>query len=90
MLAVGVDVGKSFLDVAVHGGQNVQRFTNTIGVNRLVKQLRKRGPVRVVVEATGGYEQALLDGCAKAGVWVARINPRQGTSCFVTTCHKSF
>lgn len=79
MIAVGVDVGKSFLDVAVYGEQDVQRFTNTSGgVGRLVKQLRKRGQVRVVVEATGGYEQAVLDACAKAGVWIARINPRQG------------
>lgn len=32
---------------------------------------------RVVVEATGGYEETLLDACCDAGVWVARINPRQ-------------
>jgi transposase len=48
MIAVGVDVGKSFLDVAVHGEQDVQRFTNTSGgVGRLVRQLRKHGQVRV-------------------------------------------
>jgi len=79
MIAVGVDVGKSFLDVAIHGEPTVQRFKNASGaVERLVKQLKKRGPVRIVVEATGGYEETVLETCAKAGLWIARINPRQG------------
>lgn len=79
MIAVGVDVGKSFLDVAIHGEQTVQRFKNSSGaVERLVKQLKKRSQVRIVVEATGGYEEAVLEACAKAGLWIARINPRQG------------
>jgi transposase len=30
-----------------------------------------------VVEATGGYEEALLEACCDAGLWVARVNPRQ-------------
>ena len=78
MIAVGVDMGKTFLDVAVYGEQDVQRFTNTSGgLGRLVKQLSKRSPVRVLVEAARGYQQAVLDACARAGVWVARINPRQ-------------
>lgn len=32
---------------------------------------------RVVMEATGGYEDALLEACCDVGVWVSRINPRQ-------------
>jgi len=32
---------------------------------------------RIVVEATGGYEDALLEACADAGLWVSRVNPRQ-------------
>ena len=31
----------------------------------------------MVLEATGGYEDAVLKACAKVGLWVARINPRQ-------------
>lgn len=79
MIAVGVDVGKAFLDVAVHGEEKVQRFKNSSGgVERLVKQLKRRKQVRIVVEATGGYEETVLEACAKAGLWIARINPRQG------------
>ena len=78
MIAVGVDVGKSFLDVAVHGERNVQRHKNTpAGISRLVKQLGKRSDVRIVVEATGGYEEAVLEACARAGLWIARVNPRR-------------
>jgi transposase len=79
MIAVGVDVGKNFLDVAVHGEEKVQRFRNSSGgAEKLVKLLRKRKLVRIVLEATGGYEEAVLDTCAKAGLWITRINPRQG------------
>jgi len=78
MIAVGVDVGKAFLDVAVHGQRGVQRYPNTTGgIGRLVKLLNKRRDVRIVVEATGGYEAATLEACAKAGLWIARVNPRQ-------------
>ena len=31
----------------------------------------------IVVEATGGYEDPLLDACGDAGLSIARINPRQ-------------
>lgn len=78
MIAVGVDVGKAFLDVAVHGERGVQRHENTpAGISRLVRQLRKRGDVRIVVEATGGFEAAVLEACARADLWIARVNPRQ-------------
>lgn len=78
MIAVGVDVGKSFLDVAVHGEPKIERFKNSkAGIGQLVKQLVKRGDVRVVVEATGGYEAGVLAACSRAGVWIAQVNPRQ-------------
>ena len=78
MIAVGVDVGKAFLDVAIHGEPNVQRFKNTaVGIAKLVVQLKKRAEVRIVVEATGGYEEGVLEACAVAGLWIARVNPRQ-------------
>ena len=78
MIAVGMDVCKAFLDVEVHGEQTVQRHKNTpAGIARLVKQLGKREDVRIGVEAANGYEEALLDVCAAAGLWIARINARQ-------------
>jgi transposase len=78
MAAVGIDVGKASLDVAVWGQAKVQRFANTTaGIRRLVQQLQRQSDVRIVVEATGGYEDAVLAACAEGGLWIARINPRQ-------------
>ena len=78
MKAAGIDVGKASLDVAVDGQPQVQRFANNgSGIKRLVKRLLALGQVRVVVEATGGYEEPLLEACCDAGLWVARVNPRQ-------------
>src|SRR5215469_5819789 len=81
MKAVGIDVGKSALDVAVHGEAQVQRFANTkAGIGRLMRELSRWGEIRIVVEATGGYEEGVLAGCAKHGLWIARVNPRQARS----------
>ena len=78
MIAVGMDVCKAHLDVAVHGESSVQRHKNTpAGIARLIKLLSKREDVRIGVEATGGYEEALLEACAAAGLWIARINAKQ-------------
>ena len=81
MKAVGIDVGKSALDVAVHGEAQVQRYANTkAGIGRLMRELSRWGEIRIVVEATGGYEEGVLAGCAKHGLWIARVNPRQARS----------
>jgi transposase len=78
MTAVGIDVGKASLDLAVHSEEKVERFDNTpAGIKRLRKFLQGFTDLRIVVEATGGFEQALLDACTEAGWWIARINPRQ-------------
>lgn len=78
MAAVGIDVGKANLDVAVFGEAKVLRFANTAtGIRRLLQRLRGMGEVRIVLEATGGYEDAVLAACSEAGVWIARVNPRQ-------------
>ncbi|WP_028919703.1 IS110 family transposase [Pseudoxanthomonas suwonensis] len=78
MTAVGIDVGKASLDLAVEGQGKVVRFANTpSGIGKLLRHLSALAQVRIVVEATGGYEDELLDACAQAGLWIARINPRQ-------------
>lgn len=78
MTAVGIDVGKAALDMAVDGKPGVVRFANTpIGLRTLLLQLAAVASPRIVVEATGGYEEPLLEACCDAGLWVARINPRQ-------------
>lgn len=78
MTAVGIDVGKAALDVAVDAVAGVERYANTkAGISKLVRRLKALEDPRMVVEATGGYEEALLEACGDAGLWVCRINPRQ-------------
>jgi transposase len=78
MTAVGIDVSKANLDVMVHGDGKVQRFANTkAGIAKLLRYLQALPGAKVVVEATGGFEEAVLAACCDAGLWVARINPRQ-------------
>lgn len=71
---VGVDVAKRHLDVAWHGRAGVRRFANTpAGLAELVAALRPV-PRLVVVEATGGYELALVRALQRGGVAVAVVN----------------
>jgi transposase len=77
-IGAGVDVSKAFLDVAVHGRRPVQRFPNNAdGFARLIDWLKGFDIGQVILEATGGYEQAALDALFNAGLAVARVNPRQ-------------
>lgn len=56
----GVDVGKSWLDVAVHGLEDEVRVTNdAAGISELIAWLKAREVGRVGLEATGGYERQL-------------------------------
>ena len=78
MTAAGIDVCKASLDLAVDGRSGVVGFANNrIGIAKLAKRLQALGAKRIVVEATGGYEEPLLEACCDAGLWVARVNPRQ-------------
>ncbi len=75
---VGIDVSKATLDVAVHGASEVRAFANNpTGFRQLVAWLLPQHPRQVVLEATGGYEQAALDALFIAGLPMARVNPRQ-------------
>lgn len=63
MTAVGIDVGKASLDVAIEGRPRVMRVANSAaGIRKLVRQLAQVA-ARIVVEATGGYEEPLLEAC---------------------------
>ena len=78
MIAVGLDVSKELLDLGIDTEAELQQYKNTsAGISRLVKGLLKRGDVRILVEATGGYEEPVLKACTDAGLWICRVNPRQ-------------
>lgn len=74
-LAVGIDVGKHSLDVA--SGDRVRQFANDPqGHDQLVKWLTADDVHVVVVEATGGYERAIVAALAVAHLPIAVVNPR--------------
>lgn len=76
--SIGIDVSKAMLDVAVHGQVRQSSFPNCAkGHTRLVKWLLAIEPKQVVLEATGRYDQAVLDALYAAGLPVVRMNPRQ-------------
>jgi transposase len=80
-LFVGVDVSKHRLDVVVRGAATgpltLHAGNDRPGVRRLLDRLRRllHEIALVVVEATGGYERALLAGLLQAELPVARVNP---------------
>ena len=75
---LGIDVARDHLDVAVHPTGTAWRVANTPAGHAA---LRRRVPVqrcrRLVLEASGGYEQAVVDALAAAGLPVVVVNPRQ-------------
>ncbi len=74
--SVGVDVSKDHLDWAASAQSAVERIPNhAAGIRRLVKGLRELEPERIVVEATGGYERALVEALVRAGLPVVVVNP---------------
>lgn len=76
--AVGIDVAQRQLDVA----DNVSRQHWTVpndpdGRARLRQRLETLRPDIIVIEATGGYERAVVGELAAAGLPVVVVNPRQ-------------
>lgn len=75
---VGIDVSKASLDVALGLDRPVERFENTSAGHRaLARRLAKASPLRIVLEATGGYEHALLRHLTDRDLPAIRVNPRQ-------------
>ena len=69
---VGVDVAKDRLDVGVLGEKQEWQVDNSeSGITKLVEQMQELGPELIVVEATGGYQRAVVDGLFRSGLAVA-------------------
>ena len=75
---VGIDVAKQSLDVCLL--PESKRFTTTndsAGFGQLLAALPSPGSSLVVLEATGGYQRAIVAELVTAGYQVAVVNPRQ-------------
>ena len=75
---VGIDVAKATLDVAVRPSGEGWRVANTeAAIPDLVVRLGRLHPQVIVLEATGGYEHAVVAALAAAQLPVVVANPRQ-------------
>jgi len=77
-IQVGIDVAKETFDVGLGVGGELCQFTNDAqGHERLLSRLKDFEVSLIVMEATGGYERALVCAVQAAGYEVAVVNPRQ-------------
>lgn len=75
---VGVDVSEKTLQVASWPAEQSRQFSNnTDGHQQLVEFVADCSAEMVVMEATGGLEEACADYLRDAGVVVEVVNPRQ-------------
>jgi transposase len=75
---VGIDVSKRKLDVTCSHEPGGHTFAYTkAGLKQLLRFLKKQTPKLVCLEATGGYERALVEALHQCGFVVAVVNPRQ-------------
>jgi transposase len=73
---VGIDVSKDKLDIAVLEDKQAWQMENTpSGMAQLVKHMAALQPELIVVEATGGYQRAMVEAVFHAGLCVAVVNP---------------
>ena len=78
MINVGIDVSKETLEVAIRpAGQRFRVNNDEKGHAEVCKRLAKVRPERVVLEPTGGYEQAIVQALVRAKLPVVVVNARQ-------------
>lgn len=75
---VGIDVSKTYVDVAVRPTGQMWTISNDeSGIGELVSRLKALEPVIVVLESTGGLELPSVAALAAAALPVVIVNPRQ-------------
>jgi transposase len=78
MASAGIDTGKHKLDVAIDGGEELLQVDNTAkGHHRLSSWLRRHQITRVGIEASGGYEQSVVEQLRSDGFVVIVFQPAQ-------------
>lgn len=77
-LCVGIDVAKDSFDVASDpAGLTLSLPNDPTGRQQLLDRLRTQPAALIVLEATGGYERALVADLLQAGHQAVIANPRQ-------------
>lgn len=77
-LFVGIDVAKAQLDIALRPtGERWEVTNDEAGIASLVAHLQAVVPPLMVLEATGGYQRAVVAALAAAGLPIVVVNPRQ-------------
>lgn len=77
-IIVGIDISKGHLDVAIRPiGASWSTGNDGEGIEQLVTRLSRQVPTLIVMEATGGWETALVAALAAAQLPVVVVNPRQ-------------
>jgi transposase len=75
---VGVDVSKDRLDVAVNPtGEALAVANDPQGFATLIQKIQRWSMKLIVIEATGGYERAVVSELLAAKLPVVVVNPRQ-------------
>ncbi len=76
---IGIDIGKFSFTVACHGKNTVKEYDNTPqGIDDFLKEFKRQLPQGLVIlEATGGYEMALLFRICDQNSAVHRANTRK-------------
>jgi transposase len=76
--SVGIDVAKDSLDIYIDSSAEEYRVANRADdITALVERLRAVAPAYVVVEASGGFESAVVTALATAGLAVCRVSPQR-------------
>lgn len=86
--AVGIDVGSTHLEIAVHpSGATWTSATTADALRTLARRLAALAPRVVVLEATGGYEIPVLGALVAAGVAVSLVAPSRARAFAHATGH---
>ncbi len=77
-ICAGIDTGKRKLDVALDGSSEQLQIDNTPeGYKVLLDWLRRHRVKRIGIEASGGYEQAVVAELRRKGIVVVVFQPAQ-------------
>ena len=75
---IGIDVSKDWLDIVViPSGETWRTENKEEAIRELIQKLEQLKPERIVLEATGGYEQILAVQIYLRGLPLCRVNPKR-------------